>query len=199
MTFDPASLGLYSHYHPDHCQRLRKLIFADWRKSGVKLPTYMKLVGRYIERTGVPEEWLAKLSYQTMNRVLRDNIISRHELWACIHLYLMKKYEVVDLSKESTVDIGDFDRELEEYTNGASAKNLISNVTRIGDDSAISLTLDKDQECYTFNLNYRFKDKGILPLQDEISAIGSHNIIQLIQDLIGDQLATASLIKREAS
>ena len=91
-SFDPARLGLESHYSPAHQQRIRRLILEDWKKSGVKLPTYMKLVARYIERIGVPEAWLGQLIHQTMDKMLKGTSTPRHEFWACLHLYLLRKY-----------------------------------------------------------------------------------------------------------
>lgn len=102
MSFDPASLGLLSHYPPDAQHRIRRLMLEDWKASGVKLPTYMKLVARFIAPTGVTEDWLAKLSHQTMDKMLKSASTPRYEFWACLHLYLTKKYGPLEISPTLT-------------------------------------------------------------------------------------------------
>ncbi len=97
MSFEPAKYGLLSHYSPDAQQRIRRLILEDWKAAGVKLPTYMKLLARYIASTGVSEDWLAKLSHQTMDKTLKSISTPRHEFWACLHLYISKKYGQQDI------------------------------------------------------------------------------------------------------
>lgn len=92
MSFDTTSYGLLSHYSPETQQRIRRLILEDWSAAGVKLPTYMKLLARYIAPTGVSEDWLAKLSHQTMDKMLKSVSTPRYEFWACLHLYIIKKY-----------------------------------------------------------------------------------------------------------
>lgn len=95
MTFDPDTYGVMSHYTPKAQQRIRRTILEDWQASRVKLPTYMKLVARYIAPTGVPEDWLAKLSHQTMAKMLKSESTPRHTFWACLHIYITKKYGAV--------------------------------------------------------------------------------------------------------
>jgi hypothetical protein len=102
MSFDPAKFGLLSHYSPDAQQRIRRLMLEDWKASGVKLPTYMKLVARFIASTGVSETWLAKLSHQTMDKMLKSVSTPRYEFWASLHLYLIRKYGPQDISPELT-------------------------------------------------------------------------------------------------
>ncbi|WP_109260660.1 hypothetical protein [Hyphobacterium indicum] len=102
MIFDPAKFGLLSHYPPDAQQRIRRLMLEDWKAAGVKLPTYMKLVARFIASTGVSEGWLAKLSHQTMDKMLKLASTPRYEFWACLHLYLIRKYGPLDISPELT-------------------------------------------------------------------------------------------------
>ncbi len=102
MSFDPGKFGLLSHYSPDAQQRIRRLMLEDWKASGVKLPTYMKLVARFITSTGVSEAWLAKLSHQTMDKMLKSVSTPRYEFWACLHLYLIRKYGPQDISPELT-------------------------------------------------------------------------------------------------
>jgi hypothetical protein len=102
MSFDPANLGLLSHYQPDAQNRIRRLMLEDWKAAGVKLPTYMKLVARFIAPTGVTEDWLAKLSHQTMDKMLKSASTPRYEFWACLHLYLIKKYGPLEIGPTLT-------------------------------------------------------------------------------------------------
>lgn len=99
MAFDPSAHGLMSHYTPQAQQRIRRTILEDWQTTHVKLPTYMKLLARHIAPAGVPEKWLAKLSHQTMAKMLKFESTPRHEFWACLHLYIMKKYGSVVIDK----------------------------------------------------------------------------------------------------
>ena len=50
-VFDPAAHGLLSHYSDRARTRIRRTILEDWQASGIKLPTYMKLLARYIVPT----------------------------------------------------------------------------------------------------------------------------------------------------
>lgn len=97
MTFDPITHGLESHYSPEQHDRLRRLMLEDWKDAGIKLPTYMKLIARHIEKTGAPEHWLTKLRHQTMDNMLKRVFVPRYEFWACLHMYLNKKYGAIDL------------------------------------------------------------------------------------------------------
>ena len=106
-VFDPAAHGLLSHYSDTARTRIRRAILEDWQASGIKLPTYMKLLARYIVptkrgATPVPEDWLAKLSHQTMAKMLAGTSTPRYEFWACLHLYLTKKYDLLDIDPEIT-------------------------------------------------------------------------------------------------
>ena len=106
-VFDPAAHGLLSHYSDRARTRIRRTILEDWQASGIKLPTYMKLLARYIVptkrgATPVPEDWLAKLSHQTMAKMLAGTSTPRYEFWACLHLYLTKKYGPLDIDPEIT-------------------------------------------------------------------------------------------------
>ncbi len=98
IEFDPQEHGLESHYAPEQQARIRRLMLEDWKETGVKLPTYMKLVARFIEKTGIPEEYLSKLSHQTMSKMLTRTSTPRYEFWAALHLYLSKKYDNLDIS-----------------------------------------------------------------------------------------------------
>ncbi len=104
-AFDPAHHGLESHYTREQQEIIRRLILEDWKTSDVKLPTYMKLVARYIIPLGVPDDWLKKLIHQTMSKMLTGQSTPRYAFWACLHLYLMKKYGDIGLSTRSSSDI----------------------------------------------------------------------------------------------
>lgn len=103
--FDPTKLGLESHYDQKQKDAIRRLILEDWKASGVKLPTYMKLVARYIMYERLPEEWIKKLSHQTMSKMLKGVSTPRHVFWACLHLYLMKKYGDIGITQPGATDL----------------------------------------------------------------------------------------------
>ena len=100
MNTNLEKYGLLTHYPPSTHKRIRRLMLEDWKAAGVKLPTYMKLVARYIESTDVTEEWLSKLSHQTMDKMLKQVSVPRYEFWACLHLYLIKKYGPIELGEQ---------------------------------------------------------------------------------------------------
>jgi len=100
--FDATELGLLSHYGSEARFQIKKRMLDDWQASDMKLPTYMKLVARFIEKTGVLEEWLRKLSHQTMAKMLAGTSTPRHEFWTCLHLYLTKKYGPIDIEPSIT-------------------------------------------------------------------------------------------------
>jgi hypothetical protein len=102
-NFDAQAFGLPSHYSAKAQSILRKLILEDWSKSDVKLPTYMKLLARYIQNSGVSEAWLSKLRHQTMASMLAGKSMPRYPFWACLHLYLIKKYGSVELERIKTL------------------------------------------------------------------------------------------------
>jgi hypothetical protein len=107
MAFDPDAHGLMSHYTPKAQQRIRRTILEDWQTTRVKLPTYMKLLARHIAPLDVPEEWLAKLSHQTMAKMLKFESTPRHTFWACLHLYIVRKHGtvVIDEMMQSASDL----------------------------------------------------------------------------------------------
>ena len=103
-SIDHARLGIDAQYSPAQCHKIRRLILEDWKKAGVKLPTYMKLVARYIAGHGVPEAWLSKLSHQTIDKMLKGVSTPRYEVWACLHLYLTRKYGEPGISAATATD-----------------------------------------------------------------------------------------------
>ncbi len=105
MAFDPLKLGLESHYTPAQRRIIRRLIQEDFDHSGQKLPTYMKLVGKLLIPAGLPDEWLKKLLYQTLATMLNGTSTPRYEFWACLHLYLTKKYGDIGISETGPADI----------------------------------------------------------------------------------------------
>lgn len=105
MSFDAIAHGLESHYSPEKHERIRRLMNEDWKEAGIKLPTYMKLVARHVEKTGLPEHWLEKLRHQTMDNMLKRVFVPRYEFWACLHMYLNKKYGVIDLGGTFNEDV----------------------------------------------------------------------------------------------
>lgn len=111
-AIDHARLGLDPQYSPAQQEKIRRLILEDWKKAGVKLPTYMKLVARYIAGSGLPEAWLAKLSHQTMDKMLKRISTPRYEVWACLHLYLTKKYGEPGISASAPTEENQLGRAL---------------------------------------------------------------------------------------
>ncbi len=91
MTSEDARAILPSHYSDRARLRIRERILTDFEGSGVKLPTYAKLLARYIAPLGVSEAWLAKLSHQTLAKTLAGSSNPRYPVWACLHLYLWRK------------------------------------------------------------------------------------------------------------
>ena len=104
IGFDPISLGLDTHYTPEQRQLIRRMMLEDWQVMAVKLPTYMKLVARSIAGTGVPEEWLSKLIHQTADKMLKGTSTPRYEFWACLHLYIRRKYGDNGISSQTPTD-----------------------------------------------------------------------------------------------
>ncbi len=141
-TVDHAALGIASHYGPAVCQRIRRLMLEDWQKVGVKLPTYMKLVARFIEAEAVPESWLARLSHQTMDKMLKGTSTPRYEFWACLHLYLDRKYGAVPIADTPPDDIAVIGQALARF-GGASEDAAASEMVL---DDAATLTMTKERE-----------------------------------------------------
>jgi hypothetical protein len=95
-------LGQYdlpSHYSDTARAILKKMILEDFGALGVKLPTYCNLVARHISNTGVSEDWLSKLSHQTVSKLLDGKSTPRYPVWACLHLYLHIKQGPIELSR----------------------------------------------------------------------------------------------------
>jgi len=102
-NFDPSSHGLESHYNTQQQYKIRRMIVEDWKQSDAKLPTYMNLLSLYIVPERVPDDWLKKLSHQTMSKMLNNISTPRYEFWACLHLFLNKKYGDIELNEISEV------------------------------------------------------------------------------------------------
>lgn len=122
--FDPAGLGLESHYTHAQQQIMKRWILEDWKKAQCKLPTYMKLLARYIIPIGIPDEWLKKLSHQTMSKMLTGQSTPRHAFWACLHLYLMKKYGDIGLTPQRPNDIDLLGQAMMKFGNTKDASSL---------------------------------------------------------------------------
>ena len=142
--FDPARLGLESHYSPAHQQRIRRLILEDWKKAGVKLPTYMKLVARYIEGTGVPEAWLGKLIHQTMDKMLKGVSTPRHAFWACLHLYLLRKYGPEVAKAPPPSDLDELGRALARFAGEARLPGEASGIFRVSERPHMAVVIRTD-------------------------------------------------------
>jgi len=139
MAFDPLKLGLESHYTPAQRRVIRRLIQEDFNHSGQKLPTYMKLVGKLLIPAGLPDEWLKKLLYQTLATMLNGTSTPRHEFWACLHLYLNKKYGDIGISETGPADIAVIGKALVRFGTVENC-DFTGGAFRIYDSTAIRLT-----------------------------------------------------------
>lgn len=140
--FDPAHYSLQTHYTREARQIIQRLILEDWKSSEAKLPTYMKGVARAIIPAGVPDEWLSKLSHQTMSKMLKGTSIPRYAFWACLHLYLMKKYGDIGLTHQGIHKIDLLGQALARFNNQAKTQH-ITGTFALDDITAISLQKDK--------------------------------------------------------
>lgn len=77
--FDPASFGLETHYSPKQQQTIRRLIQEDVKVANVKLPTYVKQIAQALVPHRVPDDWLKKLSHQTMSKMLTNTSTPRQD------------------------------------------------------------------------------------------------------------------------
>ncbi len=113
--FDPATLGLETHYNGAQRDTIRRLMLEDWKASDLKLPTYMKIVARTIIPCGIPEDWLTKLSHQTMAKMLKGTSTPRQDFWMALHLYLIQKYGDIGISDRGSGDIDVLGRALSRF------------------------------------------------------------------------------------
>lgn len=165
---DHAGLGLESHYNADQCQRIRRLTLEDWQKAGVKLPTYMKLVARYIEDQPIPEVWLSKLSHQTMGKMLKGISTPRYEFWACLHLYLSKKYGALPIGRAAPTDIELIGQALARFGGVTEATDLHEALALKGDNSA-SVTLRMEGKEPFLRVELVRRHQGDEPFADAVS------------------------------
>lgn len=141
--FDPQQAGLLSHYGEEARFQIKKRMCDDWRATDIKLPTYMNLVARFIEKTGIQEAWLAKLSHQTMAKMIAGTSTPRHEFWACLHMYLIKKYGPLSI----TPSVTDADILGQSITRFATTENMdgLAGNYPIADHTMLSLSEADDQ------------------------------------------------------
>lgn len=147
QAIDHARLGLDPQYSPAQQEIIRRLILEDWKKAGVKLPTYMKLVARYIAGAGLPEAWLAKLSHQTMDKMLKRVSTPRYEVWACLHLYLAKKYGEPGISASTPTEENQLGRALVRFA-AAEATAVLAGTYSLPDESGAALGLEAAEDGY---------------------------------------------------
>lgn len=136
MTFDPAKLGLESHYNQAQRDTIHRLILEDWEQSDIKLPSYMKQIALFIMPEKVPDEWLKKLLYQTLSKMLKRESIPRHEFWACLHLYLIKKHGDIGISKANTNALERLGKMLMRFSH-TQPESLESGTYRVYDSTAM--------------------------------------------------------------
>jgi len=138
--FDPAGLGLEAHYTPEQRQLIRRLMLEDWKIVGLKLPTYMKLVARAIAGTGVPEDWLAKLIHQTADKMLKGTSMPRYEFWACLHLYIRRKYGDSGISSQTPSDDALLGEALAKFGATPDGATPPEGIFMIGDDPQTAIS-----------------------------------------------------------
>ncbi|MEM9469449.1 MAG: hypothetical protein AAF988_04740 [Pseudomonadota bacterium] len=159
--FDTQAHGLYSHYNDTHKQLMRRLMLEDWKKSGVKLPTYMKLVARFIIPLNVPDEWLKKLSHQTMDKMLKRTSTPRYEFWACLHLYLIKKYSLTELRTAEEADIESLGHALSEFADNSRAPE--AGHYSVSDGASLEIGEHACNARFFLSQRTVFVDKGTMP------------------------------------
>jgi len=153
MTFDPATYGLMSHYPPNVQQRIRRIVLED-------------------SPTGVPEEWLSKLSHQTMAKMLTSASTPRHTFWACLHLYINRKYgsELVTGQRQSAADT--FGQALQKFGTIAPL-SVVGDIERSETDC---LTITQDEDCsYTHisqTINVPSRSEDGMHIQHKYEGIG---------------------------
>lgn len=140
-VIDHKALGIDPQYGRAQQHKIRRLILEDWQKAGVKLPTYMKLVARYIEATGVPDIWLARLSHQTMDKMLKGVSTPRYEFWACLHIYLARKYGDVSISATMQTDTDILGRALARFGRPESDNSELTGSFRLHEDEGVALAI----------------------------------------------------------
>lgn len=141
--FDPARHGLQTHYNREARQIIQRLMLEDWKASESKLPTYMKGVARAIIPVGVSDDWLTKLSHQTMSKMLKGTSIPRYAFWACLHLYLRRKYGPIGLNRSAPTDHELLGNALIRF-GGLTKSDGMTGCYRLDDETAICLSDTQD-------------------------------------------------------
>ena len=114
--FDPALFGLETHYSPKQQRAIKRLIKEDLKVANVKLPTYVKQIAQALVPHRVPDEWLKKLSHQTMSKMLTNTSTPRQDFWAALHLYLNQKFGDIGLTSSGADDIHVLGRALARFS-----------------------------------------------------------------------------------
>ncbi len=91
-SFDPKKLGLPSHYSVEQRNRIQRYIAQDFYDLGEKAPRYTDQLAKYIEAEGVPGSSRDRLKRQTLVKIIQNSSNPHYEVWACLHVYLRKKY-----------------------------------------------------------------------------------------------------------
>ena len=135
--FDPASFGLETHYSPKQQRAIKRLIQEDLKVANVKLPTYVKQIAQALVPHRVPDEWLKKLSHQTMSKMLTNTSTPRQDFWAALHLYLNQKFGDIGLSSSRADDVHILGRALARF--GQTDEGIKSGEFALSDNAAIRL------------------------------------------------------------
>jgi len=178
--FDPSRLGLETHYTPKQRQLIQRLILEDWKQSGTKLPTYMKLVARRIMPLKVPDDWLKKLIHQTMSKMLTGQSMPRHTFWACLHLYLMQKYGDIGLISNKADHIQLLGQALSRFAQGNTA-DMPQGAFALHESAAISLS----HEGGYCRIRLTEHQQGDAPYSEPSYQVFDGAVIQQHNDLIG--------------
>lgn len=136
--------GLLPHYNKEAQEKIRRIMLEDWKLSDTKLPTYMKQVARFIIPLGVSDDWLKKLSHQTMSKMLNRISTPRYEFWACLHLYLNKKYGNIGLDGDADEEIIKLGQSLSQFV--STNNESMSGAFRLDKQTVIKLVDRSDYQ-----------------------------------------------------
>lgn len=140
--FDPTSFGLETHYSPKQQQTIRRLIQEDVKVANVKLPTYVKQIAQALVPHRVPDDWLKKLSHQTMSKMLTNTSTPRQDFWAALHLYLNEKFGDIGLASSRADDVHILGRALARF--GQTDEDAQSGAFSLSETEAVRLEADEE-------------------------------------------------------
>ena len=197
--FDAARLGLETHYGPEMRRRIQRLMLEDWQKAGVKLPTYMKLVARSIAPAGVPEAWLGKLIHQTMDKMLKGTATPRYEFWACLHLYLIRKYGPEIVADPEPDEIAQLGQALVRFASFEEAETGCAGTFTLRRQPNVTLTLQPAEENGFFRIRARIAQPSTQTFGETVTQTkvgagtrSAERIIGVLRDVASHKLSTVA-------